>query len=118
MANLQKKKQAGRIQRRRRARSKIVGTASRPRLVVFRSLKHISVQAIDDNRGQTLAAVTDREAGKKLAGVEAAKAVGELVAKKLQTKKITAVVFDRNGYKYHGQVKALAEAARAGGLQF
>lgn len=118
MANLQKKKLAGQTQRRRRTRAKIFGTAKRPRLTVFRSLKHISVQAIDDTRGLTLASVSDREAGKKLAGIEAAKAVGELVAKKLQAKKVTLVVFDRSGYKYHGQVKALAEAARAGGLQF
>jgi large subunit ribosomal protein L18 len=106
-----------------RIRKKVRGTAARPRLAVFRSLKHISVQAIDDERGHTLASASTlerhlREALKSGGNIEAARAVGGLIAERLKALGIETVVFDRGGYLYHGRVKALAEAARAGGLKF
>jgi large subunit ribosomal protein L18 len=105
-----------RLKRHRRVRAHVIGTAARPRLCVFRSLKHISGQIIDDESGRTLAMVNDQ----KLKGpkAERAKQVGEQLAAKAKTAKITTVVFDRGGYLYHGRVKALAEGARAGGLKF
>jgi len=108
----------GRI--RKRIRSKVKGTAERPRLAVFRSLKHFYVQAIDDTQGQTIASASTREteAGAKGANVAAAKAVGALIAKKAKDKGVTRVVFDRGGYQYHGNIKALADAARENGLEF
>ena len=118
MNNLQKSKQAGRTRRRVRVRAKIVGTAERPRLSVFRSLKHISAQLIDDTSGRTLASVSNQALKNKLTGMAAATAVGEAMAAKAVELKITRAVFDRNGYRYHGQVKALADGARAQGLQF
>jgi large subunit ribosomal protein L18 len=110
------KKQLLRIRRHKRVRTKVHGSAHCPRLVVFRSLQHIEVQILDDDKGQTLVASND----KRLKGNKTARAtaVGKDIATKAQTKKITAVVFDRNGYKYHGRIKALAEAARQGGLKF
>jgi large subunit ribosomal protein L18 len=95
----------------------------RARLSVFRSSKHIHAQLIDDLKGHTLAAAsslekTMREGGKTGANIEAAKAVGKLIAERAKEKGITDVVFDRGGYIYHGRVKALAEAAREGGLNF
>ncbi|MGO0122790.1 50S ribosomal protein L18 [Desulfothermobacter acidiphilus] len=107
--------------RRLRVRKKIHGTAERPRLSVFRSLKHIYVQIIDDDRGVTLAAASTLSPelrGKVSGGVEAAAAVGKLLAEKATARGISRVVFDRAGYKYHGRVKALAEALREGGLEF
>lgn len=104
-------------QRRRRVRARIVGTSQRPRLAVFRSLRHISAQIIDDEKGVTLVAASDTEAKAAGAGMERAQAVGTLVGEKALKKNITAVVFDRHGYKYHGQVKALAEAVRKAGLK-
>ena len=106
-----------------RIRNHISGTAARPRLAVFRSNKHIYVQAIDDVNGVTLASASTKEkevAAKldKTWNVEAAVLVGKTVAQKLKDKEITEVVFDRGGYIYHGKVKALAEAAREAGLQF
>ncbi len=105
-----------RLDRTRRIRAKVSGTANRPRLAVFLSLAHISVQLIDDVAGQTLVSVSDY----KLTGkpVERATAVGEAIAKAAAAKKIDTVVFDRGGYKYHGQVAALAAAARTAGLNF
>ena len=109
----------GRI--RERIRSKVTGTAERPRLAVKKSLKHIYAQLIDDASGRTLATASSRE---KDAGVKgganqaAAKAVGALIAKKAKDKGVTRVVFDRGGYLYHGNVKALADAARENGLEF
>jgi large subunit ribosomal protein L18 len=85
---------------------------------VFRSLKHISAQLINDLTGRTLVSVANRSLNNKLSGMAAATAVGEALATKAVEQKITKVVFDRNGYRYHGQVKALAEGARAKGLQF
>ena len=112
-----------RARRHRRVRAKVEGTLSRPRLCVFRSLDHIYAQVVDDSQGHTLvsASTLDPEMKDELAGkVKAAKAelVGSLVAKRALSKGIKQVVFDRGGYKYHGRVKALAEAARQGGLKF
>ena len=112
-----------RAQRARRVRSKISGTESRPRLSVFRSARHIYVQAIADNLGTTLAAVStlseDIKAGlDKVKKSEAAKKVGQLLAKRLLEKGISQAVFDRGRLLYHGRVKALAEGAREAGLKF
>lgn len=103
-----------------RIRSKVQGTAERPRLAVFRSLKHIYAQVIDDASGKTLAAASsnDKESSAKGANAAAAKAVGVMIARKAKDKGITQVVFDRGGYLYHGNIKALADAARENGLQF
>ncbi len=102
-----------------RVRTKIQGTPDRPRLSVFRSLKHIYAQVIDDLDGKTLVAASTRDKGvQKQAGVKAATSVGEILAKKAITKGISQVVFDRGGRPYHGQVKALAEGARQAGLKF
>ncbi|MDB4978720.1 MAG: large subunit ribosomal protein [Candidatus Peribacteria bacterium] len=106
-----------RTARRRRIRSKVQGTAARPRLSVYRSLKAMTAQLIDDAEGKTLVYATTLELKAGLTK-EGAKKLGEAVAKKAQEKKISSVVFDRGGYKYHGRVKELADAARAGGLQF
>jgi large subunit ribosomal protein L18 len=105
---------------RERIRKQVKGTAERPRLAVFRSLKHFYVQAIDDTRGQTIAAAStaETEAGAKGANAAAAKAVGKLIASRVKEKGITKVVFDRGGYLYHGNIKALADAARENGLEF
>jgi large subunit ribosomal protein L18 len=113
----------GRAIRHRRLRQIVRGSAARPRLVVFRSLKHIYAQVVDDDRGVTLTAASSLAGelrGQPGAGgnITAAKAVGGLIARKAKEKGIATVVFDRAGYKYHGRVKALADAARAGGLQF
>ena len=101
-------------------RAKITGSAQRPRLAVFRSLRHISVQLIDDQAKRTVASARDTEAdaGKKTGrgSVLLAGAVGELIAARAGEKKITHAVFDRAGYRYHGAVKAVAEGARKGGL--
>jgi large subunit ribosomal protein L18 len=112
---------AGRVRRHERVRKTVTGSAERPRLAVYRSLTHIYAQVIDDARGHTLAAASDRDAGVKDATgtkIERAKAVGTAVAKKAQAAGVTTVVFDRGGNKYHGRVKALAEAARESGLKF
>ncbi len=99
------------------------GTAERPRLCVFRSLRNIYVQVIDDTQGNTLAAASSLESiapegGAKGSKVAVSQAVGKLVAERALAKGISQVVFDRGGYKYHGRVKALAEASREGGLSF
>jgi large subunit ribosomal protein L18 len=107
-----------------RVRSKVYGTPERPRLNVFRSTNHIYAQIIDDDKGHTLVAASTVEANIKSAltaeskKMEEAKKVGEIVAQRAKDKGITQVVFDRAGYLYHGRVKALAEGAREGGLQF
>jgi large subunit ribosomal protein L18 len=100
-----------------RNRAKIVGTDKRPRLSVFRSLKHISAQLIDDTRSVTLVTATDLEIKGK-AKTEKAAAVGALLAKKALEKKIESAIFDRGANKYHGRIKALADAAREAGLKF
>lgn len=109
-----------RTRRHIRVRRKISGTADRPRLCVYRSNSNIYVQIIDDVAGNTLAQAStlDKEIKTKHANKEAAKEVGELIAKRAADKKIDTVVFDRGGYIYHGIVKELAEAAREGGLKF
>jgi large subunit ribosomal protein L18 len=104
-----------------RIRHKVVGTEARPRLAVFRSLKHITVQVIDDTKGHTLVAASTSEKKSGLTGggnVAGAKAVGKLIAERAKEKGIEAVVYDRGGYLYHGRVKALADAAREAGLKF
>ncbi|HEV7351388.1 50S ribosomal protein L18 [Telluribacter sp.] len=101
-------------------RKKVQGTSERPRLSVFRSNTKISAQIIDDEKGVTLASASSLELGEKKwnTNVEAAQEVGKKIAEKAQTAGVSAVVFDRNGYLYHGKVKALAEGAREGGLKF
>lgn len=106
-----------------RVRMKVDGTAERPRLCVYRSLGHIYAQIIDDRTGSTLvsASSVDKETKKQLKGggnIAAAKVIGKIVAERAKAAKIDKVVFDRGGYKYHGRVKALADAAREAGLQF
>jgi large subunit ribosomal protein L18 len=105
---------------RERIRSKVNGTEQRPRLAVFKSLKHIYVQLIDDATGKTIVAAStrDKDSSTKGANAAAAKAVGALIAKKAKDKGVTRVVFDRGGYLYHGNIKALADAARENGLEF
>ena len=106
--------------RHRRIRVKLKGTSEAPRLAVYRSIKHIYAQIIDDVAGNTLvqASTLDKEIKIKHANKEAAKELGTLIAKRAADKKIKTVVFDRGGYIYHGVVKELAEAAREGGLKF
>lgn len=116
----QSSKKDVRVRVHQRIRERLRGSEERPRLAVFRSLKHIYVQVIDDRRGHTVAAASSSE--KKGAGnggnVAGAKQVGKLIAERAQAKGVKKVVFDRGGYLYHGRVKALAEAAREGGLEF
>ncbi|HMN19115.1 MAG TPA: 50S ribosomal protein L18 [Candidatus Moranbacteria bacterium] len=107
-----------RAQRQRRVRSKISGTAQRPRLAVFRSLRSMYVQAIDDVAGKTLAAVRLEEVKGASNTVEGARELGKLLSAKLKGLGIEKAVFDRAGYRYHGRVRALAEGAREGGLSF
>ena len=106
--------------RQRRVRATVKGTALRPRLCVFRSLNNISAQLIDDVAQVTLASAStlDKEVKTKASNIEAAKEIGALIAKRAIEKDIKTVVFDRNGYLYHGKVKELAEAARTAGLEF
>lgn len=120
---MENKKTLARMKRKKRVRYRIQGTSERPRLNVFRSPKHIYAQAIVDTTGETV--VSASTLSPELKGsfrypgnAEAAKKVGELIARKCLEKGIQKVVFDRNGYLYHGRIKALAEAARAGGLVF
>jgi large subunit ribosomal protein L18 len=103
-----------------RIRRKVTGTQERPRLAVFRSLKSIYAQVIDDATGNTIVSASslEKDAGTKGSNAAAAKAVGALIAKKAKDKGITRVVFDRGGYLYHGNIKALADAARENGLEF
>ena len=110
-------KRAHKNRRRARIRRKMFGTAERPRLSVYRSNVHIYAQLIDDYAGHTLVAADSREVGEAENRKEAARKVGELLAKKAGDAGIEAVVFDRGGNKYHGRVAALAEGARAGGLK-
>ncbi|MBT3356686.1 50S ribosomal protein L18 [bacterium] len=107
-----------RVHRKRRIRAKISGTATRPRLCVFRSLIMLSAQIIDDETGKTLVAADSRELKKKKFDAETATELGGLVANKAKKAKIESVVFDRSGYLYHGKIKAFAEGAREGGLKF
>ena len=107
-----------RQKRHRRLRARIAGTADRPRLAVYRSLSQIYAQVIDDQSGRTLAAASSLEAKDRSKKSEAAKAVGAKIAEKAKAAGIEEVIFDRGGYRYHGRVKALADAARSNGLRF
>ena len=110
-----------RYRRHLRVRQKVAGTLERPRLVVFRSLKHISAQLVNDDLGVTILGVTDTSEGIAIEGtgkVARAKAVGKLVAERAKAAGFASVVFDRAGYRYHGRVQAVADGARAGGLEF
>ncbi len=106
-----------------RVRARLSGTTGRPRLNVYRSLEHIYAQLVDDSEGKTLVSASslDKEVRKELKGggnVAAARVIGRILAERAKTRGVTEVVFDRGGYKYHGRVKALAEAAREAGLKF
>lgn len=127
-----KTKREKRLRRQRRSRAKVLGSKERPRLSVFRSNKHVYAQLISDEEGRTIVAASDREIKSQKSkikktkktepqgnpGVERAREVGKLIAEKAKKAGITKVVFHRGGYAYHGQVKALAEGAREGGLEF
>jgi len=120
---MSEKSRKARIRRHRRVRAKISGTPGRPRLNVFRSLSHIYAQVIDDEAGHTLvsASTVDRELRGQVeekSKLEAAQMVGELVAKRAKEIGVKEVVFDRGGFRYHGRIKALADAARDAGLEF
>ncbi|MCJ7743778.1 MAG: 50S ribosomal protein L18 [Dehalococcoidales bacterium] len=115
--------QEARVRRHRRVRAKVRGTSDRPRLAVFRSLNHIYIQVVDDTQSHTLVSASTLDPDIKGSidsqkKTEQAKLVGSLVAKRALSQGIKQVVFDRGGYKYHGRVKALAEAAREAGLKF
>lgn len=116
ISKLQKAKKETKQRRANRVRSRVSGTAERPRLSVHRSLKHLSAQLIDDEAGQTLLGMNDKAF--KGTKTEKALALGKALAEAAKGKKISAVGFDRSSYRYHGRVKALADGARAGGLQF
>jgi len=117
-----KQKNIARIRRQQRVRKKVLGTDARPRVCVFRSSRHIYVQVISDDKGITLASAStlsaDLPESKNIRGVEAAKRVGLNLAKVCKEKNINRVVFDRNGFLFHGRVKAVADGAREGGLEF
>jgi len=120
---LTKDKLEARLRRKSRIRRKLEGTTERPRLSVFRSARHIYAQIVNDLEGRTLAEAStlSKELEAELSGkkkLDRAKAVGKLLATRAQQKGITQVVFDRNGFLYHGRVKALADSAREGGLKF
>jgi large subunit ribosomal protein L18 len=121
--NVSKERRVSRKKRQARVRKKVTGSVERPRLCVFRSAKHIYVQIIEDATGKTLAAASTVAKGvgdsvKYSGNVEAAKVVGKAIAENALAKDIKQVVFDRNGFLYHGRVKALADAAREAGLTF
>src|SRR5687768_9924145 len=122
MTSMTKDRRRLRVRRHYRVRKKVAGTAERPRLAVFRSNKHIVAQVIDDRSGRTLAAASTHEGDLKAAGGtsnrEAATKVGRLVAERARDAGVTAVVFDRGGFIYHGRVAAVADAAREAGLDF
>lgn len=108
-----------RQRRHRRIRARIVGTAARPRIAIFRSAKHVYAQLIDDAAQRTLAAVSDRDVQAAASGkVDVAREAGKVLAARAVAKGVTRVVFDRGGYAYHGRVQAFAEGAREGGLAF
>ncbi len=117
MPGIPKTREQQRYRRHLRVRKKVAGTGDRPRLVIFRSLKHITAQIVDDTTGRTLITVssTGIDSGKK---TEKSAEVGKRIAARAKDAGITKVVFDRAGYKYHGRVKAVADGAREGGLEF
>ncbi len=113
------RKETSRLKKKLRIRSRLHGTTERPRLCIFRSARHIYAQIIDDATGKTLASASTIEVeGMKNANKDTATAIGKEIAKRAQAKNIKSVVFDRNGYLYHGRVKSLAEGAREAGLNF
>lgn len=115
------KKAVARKRRHTRVRKKVSGTAARPRLVVNRSARHVFVQVVDDTTGRTLASASSMEADLRKSAndkSDKAKEVGKLVASRAKSAGVSAVVFDRGGYKYHGRIAALADGAREGGLEF
>ncbi|MEM9133862.1 MAG: 50S ribosomal protein L18 [Actinomycetota bacterium] len=122
MASKTNPQHAARARRQRRVRKKVIGTTERPRLAVFRSNKHISVQVIDDTKGHTLVSASSYESDVRSAGstsgVDAATKVGSLIGDRATSAGVSAVVFDRGGNRYHGRVAALADAARSAGLEF
>ena len=112
-------KQKSRLKKKLRIRKKISGSTEKPRLCIFRSAKHIYAQLIDDTNGQTIVSASTLEIeGVKGANKNSAQKIGEEIAKRAIEKKIKSVIFDRNGYLYHGRVKSLADGARAAGLEF
>jgi large subunit ribosomal protein L18 len=119
--HLPRTREERRYRRHLRVRKKVAGTPERPRLVVFRSIKHVYAQLVDDDKGATLLGVSDDSEGLVLDGkgkVAKAKATGKLLAARAKAAGIGKVVFDRAGYRYHGRVKAVADGAREGGLEF
>jgi large subunit ribosomal protein L18 len=122
MSRAAQQRRQGRIIRHRRVRKKIHGTAARPRLAVFRSNKHLSLQLIDDTAGRTMVSASTSEAALRAEGsgatVAAATRLGQMLAERAKAAGITQVVFDRGGFRYHGRVAAVAAAARDAGLEF
>jgi large subunit ribosomal protein L18 len=123
MANMSNERRVRRQRRHRRVRKKVLGTTERPRLVIYRSLNHVEGQVIDDPRGVTVVGRSTLGAGIKDEGAELSKSergrlAGKLLAERAREQGVTKVVFDRGGYLYHGRVKAFAEGAREGGLEF
>ena len=118
MSVQQKKQKLRKLRLKRRIRGKVSGTPERPRLTVYRSNTHIYAQLIDDAKGHTVAAASSLENGVEGKPVDISRTVGKRLAEKAVAAGVQAVVFDRNGYRYHGRVQALAEGAREGGLQF
>jgi large subunit ribosomal protein L18 len=117
LRNKTSKKRADRIKKKQRVRKKIFGTPERPRLCVYKSLKYITAQIVDDTQGKTLISLSTRDL-KSTNNLASAQALGKEFAKKAMDTKVKAVVFDRNGFLYHGRIKAFADAAREAGLQF
>ena len=113
-------KKVRRNRRKAGIRKRVLGTPERPRLTVYRSLSHVYVQVVDDLKGHTIASASTRDKGASGTGgnAKAAEAVGLRIAERAKAAGVSAVVFDRNGFRYHGRVKALADAARKGGLEF
>ncbi len=123
MALGDKQRQERRIRRHRRVRKKVVGTAERPRLVVHRSLKNLEAQIVDDGRGVTIMGISTlagdvKDAASDLSKTDRGRLAGKLLGERARAQGITKVVFDRGGYLYHGRVKAFADGAREGGLEF
>jgi large subunit ribosomal protein L18 len=111
-------KQVKQVRRKARVRAKISGTASCPRLSVFRSNRGMYIQLVDDQRGQTVVSAHSKEVKEKTDKTGVSSALGKIIAEKALAKKIENIVFDRSAYRYHGRVKALADGAREGGLKF
>ncbi|HRZ86373.1 MAG TPA: 50S ribosomal protein L18 [bacterium] len=123
MAKVTNVRSINRTRRHHRIRSKVNGTEARPRLCVFRSLKHVYAQLVDDNKGITIASASTLDSSfgedkKSRSNIKFAKEVGKKIAQIAKEKNISEIVFDKSGYKYHGKIKAIAEAARESGLKF